>query len=281
MTDLSVSPDVDNEDEEPYFVIRRVGLASEALTCFNDFAKENGERPWSMRTFSSRMRTDSHLKPYTEGRAYAGELLAITRWFGAIHPAAKPVPPSPELLLGFCYRGPGPGAVATAPEPEGYPGPHEEFVIDLEAVREFLRNEMAGENGAVSQLDVGFAVYSCLMVLSHPRGWYPPPAVTSTANLRAVVDRAYQIIWAEICGHSGATTPEPAWSATAWLSECTTPDPKEGMRTAELYAHYAETYCPKRGIEPVTQTAWGRTLSEAGFPSVKARGGKRRALRLV
>jgi phage/plasmid-associated DNA primase len=66
---------------------------------------------------------------------------------------------------------------------------------------------------------------------------------------------------------------------TAWLEECERY--AAGTRSHELYQAFVQSWRKTGGVgEPYTETRWGRTLNEAGYPSTPRMDGKYRPLRM-
>jgi hypothetical protein len=257
-------------------------LMSEALAAFNDHLRDRYEKPWGMRLFEERIRTHVKSGTVTGNLSHAAELVSVTRWPGigiAISgylPGArgKPVPSRAELLHGQRFAG--------ASGDRTYPGPHEEFIIDLGALREAAAQ--AAEPGDddderwwVSEGDIYAATWSCLAVLSHPPGWYPPPYSSAKDNMLAVCERAAGMLIGELRGQAQASDADPGLTVRAWLAETVVPD-QDGTPAGQLYQLY-EAWCTARQHAPANVTAWGRVLTEAGYPPVRGRDGKRRMLK--
>jgi hypothetical protein len=249
-------------------------LATEALAAFNEHAAARFEKPWSMKTFVSRVQAHDRGDQIPGHWAFgpSGELVSETRWRVAPDPRVRPVPPRGMLLAGQRVRG---------LDRREFPGPHEEFIVALDVLRDAVA-EIAwadGGDGQTSEAEIYGLTWSCLSVLSHPPQWYPAPSVSAEDNMLAVCERAAGMIIAEIQGRPHGAAPDAAWSARAWLHEAAVPDPA-GTPAGQLYRAYT-AWCAARQYAPAPVQGWGRALTDAGYPSVPRREGKYRALRPV
>jgi len=249
-------------------------LAAEALADSNDHGARTGTglmhydgriQKNQMASFVRGLaRHDRRIRPYP-----ARQLVSVPRWHEPLDRRARPASAGGLLLLNLEIRG------DTGAE---WPGPHQEFVIDLallrEAVAEYAYAD--GRDGEIGEDEVYALTWSCLAVLSHPRGWYPVPFVSARDNMLAVCRKAADVLLAQIRGGIDGA-PDPAWTAAEWLRDGVMPD-KKGTPAGQLYTAY-EAWCGARGYEPATIHAWGRELTKAGYPVDKRRDGRFRGLR--